>query len=120
MKQSPYKNIGNGNLQRTELQEVILDIEITLDNRPLGYMEDNVELPVLTPNSLSFGQPNILPEMDPSGIEDADLRKCAKSPVVKMVPRICQSTPTATQHHLTNQGNEYKSRRSGACEIRRT
>ena len=78
LKQSPYKTIGNGNLQRTELQEVILDVEITLNNRPLGYMEDNVELPVLTPNSLLFGQPNILPEMDPSGIEDADLRKRAR------------------------------------------
>ena len=75
LKQSPYKAIGNGNLQRTELQEIILDVEITLNNRPLGYMEDDVELPVLTPNSLLFGEPNILPEMDPSGIEDADLRK---------------------------------------------
>ena len=78
LKQSPYKAIGNGNLQRTELQEIILDVEITLNNRPLGYMEDDVELPVLTPNSLLFGQPNILPEMDPSGIEDADLRKRAR------------------------------------------
>ena len=78
LKQSPHKTIGNGNLQRTKLQEIILDVEITLNNRPLGYMEDNVELPVLTPNSLLFGQPNILPEMDPSGIEDADLRKRAR------------------------------------------
>ena len=120
LKQSLYKTIGNGNLQWKELQKVILDVEITLNNRPLGYMEDHVELPVLTPNSLLSGQPNILPEMDPSGIEDADLRKCAKSPVAKMVPRICQSTPKGTQHHPTNQGNEYKSRRSGACEIQRT
>lgn len=72
LKQSLYKTIGNGNLQWKEVHKVILDVEITLNNRPLGYMEDNVELPVLTPNSLLFGQPNILPEMDPSGIEEAD------------------------------------------------
>lgn len=78
LKQSLYKTIGNRNLQWKELQEVILDLEITLNNRSLGYMEHDVELPVLTPNSLLFGQPNILPEMDPSGIEDADLRKRAR------------------------------------------
>ena len=52
-----------------------MDVEITLNNRPLGYMEDDVELLVLTPNFLLLRQSNILPEMNPSGIEDADLRK---------------------------------------------
>lgn len=52
-----------------------MDVEITLNNRPLGYMEDDVELPSI---SLLFGQSNILPEMDPSGIEDADLTKRAR------------------------------------------
>ena len=78
LKHSLYKTIRNGNLQWKELQEVILDVEITLNNRPLGYMEDDVELPVLTPNSLLIGQSNSLPEMNPSGIEDADLRKRAR------------------------------------------
>ena len=55
-----------------------MDVGVTLNNRPLGYMEDDVELHVLTPNSLLFGQSNILPEMNPSGIEDADLRKQAR------------------------------------------
>ena len=75
LKQSLHNTIGNGNLQWKELQEVILDDEITLNNRPLGYMEDDVELPVLTPNSLLFGQPNIFPEMDPSGIEERNRGK---------------------------------------------
>ena len=55
MKQSLYKTIGNGNLLWKELQEVILDVEITLNNRPLGYVEDDFEQPVLTPNALLFG-----------------------------------------------------------------
>ena len=39
---------------------------------PLGYMEDDVELLVLPPNSLLFEQ------SDPSGLENADLRKRAR------------------------------------------
>ena len=64
--------------RRGKPNKIYSDVEITLNNRPLGYIEDDVELPVLTPNSLLSGQPNILPEMDPSGIEDADLRKRAR------------------------------------------
>ena len=32
-----------------ELEEVILDVETTLNNRPLGYVEDDIYMPVLTP-----------------------------------------------------------------------
>jgi hypothetical protein len=44
-----YKVIGNGCLT---WEDVLLDIEITLNNRPLSYIEDDLENPVLTPNSL--------------------------------------------------------------------
>jgi hypothetical protein len=47
-----HKSVGSGNLSWTELEEVVLDIEITIDNRPLSYVEDDVELPTLTPNSI--------------------------------------------------------------------
>ena len=36
------KSIGNGTLNWTELEEVVLDIEITMNNRPLSYVEDDV------------------------------------------------------------------------------
>ena len=36
------KTIGNGLLRWKELQEVLLDVEITLNNRPLSYVEDDV------------------------------------------------------------------------------
>ena len=42
MKQSMYKEIGNGQLRWYELEEVILDVETTLNKRPLGYVEDNI------------------------------------------------------------------------------
>ena len=38
MKQSMYKAIGNGQLRWYELEEVILDVETTLDKIPLGYV----------------------------------------------------------------------------------
>ena len=38
LKQSMYKAIGNGQLRWYELEEVILDVEKTLNNRLLGYV----------------------------------------------------------------------------------
>ena len=37
-----YKTIGNGFLTWTELQEVVLDVEVAVNNRPLGYIQDDV------------------------------------------------------------------------------
>ena len=49
MKRSMYKAIGNGHLRWHKLEEVILDVETTLNNRPLGYLEDDIQMPILTP-----------------------------------------------------------------------
>ena len=77
IKGSLYKTIGNEFLTWTELEEVVLDAEVAENNRPLGYVEDNVQLPVLTPrNSLLYGQPNLL--LEPHHLEDRSLRKRAR------------------------------------------
>lgn len=78
LKGSLYKSIGNGLLLWNELQEVVLDVEVALNNRPLDYVKDDIELPILTPSSLLHMQPNALPELEPNYIQDYDLRKCAK------------------------------------------
>ena len=80
MKQALYKSIGHGNLRWKELEEVLLDVETTINNRPLSYVEDDVQMPVLTPNSMQFGQPNFIPEEEEAEIENVDLRKRAKIP----------------------------------------
>ena len=54
-KQSLNKAIGNGHLRWHELEEVILDVEIILNDRPLGYVEDYIQMPILTPNLMLFG-----------------------------------------------------------------
>ena len=78
MKAAFYKVVGQGSLSWTELTEVLLDVEITLNNRPLTYMEEDVQLPPLTPNSLLFINTNVLPELAPYHLEEKNIRKRAK------------------------------------------
>jgi hypothetical protein len=78
IKRSLYKTIGNGFLSLEELREVILDVEVALNNRPLSYVEDDIQFPILTPNSLLYGRSNVLPELEPHREESKDLRKRAK------------------------------------------
>ena len=73
-----YECIWNSFLKWAELQEVLLDVEVALNNMPLSYVEGDVQLPIMTPNSLLFGQPNLLPELEPHHLEPGDLRKRAK------------------------------------------
>ena len=78
VKQALYKSIGGATLTWSELEEVILDAEIALNNRPLSYVEEDIQLPVLTPQSMMFGQPNLLPEGDVDSVEDKEMRKRAR------------------------------------------
>ncbi len=72
-----HKTVGNRTLRWTELEEVVIDVEVSLNNRPLSYVEDDLQLPLLTPNSMLTINPNHLPELK-AHHEEADLRKRAK------------------------------------------
>ena len=78
VKQALYKAGGSTLLTWDTLQDLLLDVEVALNNRPLSYVEDDLQLPVLTPNSLMFHRPNQIPTQDYRDIEEADLRKTAK------------------------------------------
>ena len=78
VKQALYKTLGKGCLYWKELQEVIIDIEIALNNRPLSCIKEDVQMLILTPNSLTFGQPGVVPEEEIADIDDVVLRKRAK------------------------------------------
>ena len=54
IKSSLHRTIGKAQLTWTEL-EVLLDIEIILNNKLLTYIEE-IDHPILTPNSLIFGR----------------------------------------------------------------
>ncbi|XP_028414391.1 uncharacterized protein LOC114537541 [Dendronephthya gigantea] len=73
-----YKVIGGATLTWSELIDVLLDVEIQINRRPLSYMEDDVELPALTPCTFLFQRTSELPESEPWRIDDEDLRKRAK------------------------------------------
>jgi hypothetical protein len=73
-----HKTIGNCLLSWKELEEVLLDVEVCLNDRPLSYVEDDLQFPVLTPNTLMFHQTNAIPEAQPHHCEEIDLRKRAK------------------------------------------
>ena len=73
-----YKTIGNGTLRWAELEEIVLDVEVALNNRPLTYLDEDIQLPVLTPNSMLHLDSNHLPELQPHHLPEKELRKRAK------------------------------------------
>ena len=77
-KRAFFKTIGGGMLSWSELSEVVLEIETQLNRRPLSYVEDDVQLPLLTPASFLFQRSNRLPEREPWREENVDLRRRAK------------------------------------------
>ena len=52
MKSALTKAVGHANLTYKQLKEVLITVEVTLNNRPLGYLEDDIKLPALTPNGV--------------------------------------------------------------------
>ena len=44
------------NLKWKKLEEILLDIEITLNNRSLCCLEDDIQFPIVTPNTLVYGE----------------------------------------------------------------
>eukprot|EP00794_Sanderia_malayensis_P001492 gene1492-biopygen1236 len=73
-----YKVLGRANLSFDELKELLLDVEMTMNNRPFSYIEDDLQLPVLTPNMMLLSDKNVLLQFDASEMKDGDLRKRAK------------------------------------------
>ena len=62
----------------SELQEVLLDVGILLNDRLLSYVDEDVQMPILTPNSLIY-KPGMIPEDDPDNIIEKNIRKRAQS-----------------------------------------
>ena len=69
------KSIGSSMLTWNEFEEVLLDIELTLNNRPLIYIEDDKQLPVLAPNTLIHGMNIVNLEEGSDNIDECELRK---------------------------------------------
>ena len=73
-----YKVFANRMLSFNELSEIVTDVEVAINKRLLDYIEEDVQVPLLTPNSLLFLQPNYLPELEVHHLEEPDLRQRAR------------------------------------------
>ena len=78
VKNALYKTVGKATLSWRELEEVLLDVENTLNNWALTYVEDDAEYPILTPNTLVIGQNLILPDENLETIFNY-IRKCKEA-----------------------------------------
>ena len=63
VKRALHKTIGNGCLRWNELQDILLDVEVALNCRPLTYLEDDIQMPTLTPNAMMFVGSTFAPEL---------------------------------------------------------
>ena len=59
------------------VEAVVLDVELALNNYPLTYLDEDIQLPVLTSNSMLQLDSNHLAELQPHHLPDKDLRKRA-------------------------------------------
>ena len=75
IKASLYRTIGKAQLTWAELEEVLLDIEIILNNRPLTHIEEEIDYPILTPNSLILGRDVSFPDAAPHESESETIKK---------------------------------------------
>ena len=73
-----YKVIGRATLSWDKLSEVLLDADTSVNRRPLSYVEDELELPILTPTSFLFQGSPQLPEKPAWKIKDKDLKRISK------------------------------------------
>ena len=70
-----YKCVGKSNLTWSELEEVLLDIKMNINNRPLTYVEDDIQLPILTPSIMVQGQLTLAIEENEDNIDETNIRK---------------------------------------------
>ena len=73
VKSSLSTTIGSGILTWKEL-----DVEIAVNSRPLRNVEEEVQQPLLTPNSFLFQRSTQLPELETNHLKDADPCKRAR------------------------------------------
>lgn len=59
------------------MEEVLMEVEVTLNNRLLPYVEDDSDMQILTPNAMIHGTGILELEEDVSSIKEKDLRKRA-------------------------------------------
>ena len=86
--------IGKSLLIFQELEDVLLDVGMAMNNRPLLYQGEEFEKPVLTPNTILRGEPILILE--------EDLEKIGEENVTKRMRFL-----EISKHHLRKRRKEY-------------
>ena len=73
-----YKIIVASNPTGSELEEILIDVEVTISNLPFCYVEDNIQLLIFTSNIMILGKATSISEKDPDNMIASDLRKMQK------------------------------------------
>lgn len=123
VKSSMYKAIGGATLTWAELSEVLLDVETQINRRPLSYVDDDVELPILTPSTFLYQRTNQLPEEETWRIKDRDIRRRAKylrTCKDKMWSRWQREYLTALRerHNLTHAVNKFQPKKGDVVIVK--
>ena len=63
------------NLTKPGLENIILDVQIILNDRPPTYPEDDIQHIILTPNILIYEEPLQVPEKTPHGNKKSELKR---------------------------------------------
>ena len=78
MKSTLAKVIGNAFLSYKELEEVFLDVECHMNNRPLCYVGEDFENQVVTPNILIRGKTSVLLDESTLCFDDVSVKEVRK------------------------------------------
>ena len=98
-----YKIISKSSLTWYELEEIVMEVEITLNNKPLSYIEDDIQMPILTPNTMIYGTAisEVEEDVRRKGFEKKSkaYSEKQKSNKVKMNNRGLESLKELHEHH---------------------
>ena len=78
IKRATFKTIGKTSLNWYELEKVLMEVEITMNNRLFSYVERDIQMPILTPNTMIHGIAISELEEDVSSIAVKDVKKRSK------------------------------------------
>lgn len=74
-KQALYKSFGKTNLNWNKLEEMLLDIEVNINNRPLTCIGGDIQYPALTPSSMILRRETTVLEENPKYEYETDGKK---------------------------------------------
>jgi hypothetical protein len=84
-----FKSLGRSRLPFESLRELVIEAEVILNNRPLGYLENDIELPPLTPHMLIHGTNVSIPQQEID--EDPDFLTPTPEKMMKTIQH-CKDT----------------------------